>query len=531
MTKHYLNNTMLNGRGHLHNYTKAQVEEIIKCRDDIDYFAETYFTIINIDHGKMLIPLYEYQSRLLKQLQENRFNICCQCRQSGKSTTLTVFILHHILFNNDKTVAILANKGDTSQEILARIQMAFELLPNWLKPNVVTWNKRTCEFENGCSIIARATSSSSIRGLSISTLVVDEAAHVENWEEFYTSTYSTIASGKNSRVILISTMKGMNHFHHMREAARRGHSDFKLFEVIWSDVPGRDEEWRQQTISNTSVEAFAQEHENMALGSSKTLIPISVLQNMVIRDPLVFDNDMKYYYEPDDTHNYVVTVDTSRGKGLDFSVATVWDCSRYPLMQVAQYRSDTISPLVYPNIIYQIATQYNHAWVLVETNDMGESIVNALNYDLEYEFIINEKVDGDARTFDPLGVKTTKKTKRIGCNIMKNLLEMHQLVICDETTQFEMANFVAKGSSYEADVGFHDDCVATTFMLAWYTTTEAFTDMMNQDVKFALYENKLRQLEEDMVPFGILHDPSGEEEEEILVEGGERWAVMDSSRY
>ncbi len=494
--------------------------EIRKCRDDINYFAEKYFTIVHVDHGKMLIDLYDYQKDLLNQFEENRFNIVAQSRQSGKSTTLTVFILHYILFHSDKTVALLANKGDTSQELLERIKLAFELLPAWLKPNVVEWNKRTVEFENGCSIIARATSSSSIRGLSISLVAIDEAAFVDDWESFYRSTYPTISSGKETRVILISTMKGMNHFHMMREEARAKKSSYRLFEVSWQDVPGRDAAWRDETIANTSRESFDQEHCNIALGSSNTLIPASVLMTCPVIDPIRTVEAVKYYKLPDLSHTYVITVDTARGVGLDYSVAVVWDVSSYPIEQVAVYRDNEISPLIYPNLIYNLALQYNHAHILVEANDLGATVASTLNDDLEYEFLISDN-SRDRRKYQ-LGVMTTKKTKRIGCAVLRNLLESNKLIIQDKDTLFELANFVAVSGSYAADKSFHDDCVMCAVMLSWFSTTEDFAEIMGQGVKSALYTDRLKELDQNFSPSMVITDGTSDEPE-FFVEDGEVW--------
>lgn len=529
MTEFYLNNTLLNGKGHKHHFNIEQLKEIKRCKEDICYFAEKYFTIVHIDHGKMKIPLYDYQKNLLHTFEENRFNIVAQARQSGKSTTLTVFILHYILFNDDKTVALLANKGDTSQELLERIKLAFELLPLWLKPNVLEWNKRTCNFENGCSIIARATSSSSIRGLSISLVAIDETAFVEDWETFYRSTYPTISSGKQSRVILISTMKGMNHFHFLREQAREGRSSYKLFEVIWSDVPGRDEAWKKETIANTSQEAFDQEHCNIALGSSNTLIPSSLLQQIVDVTPVNSVENVLYYEMPKENNQYLITVDTSRGVGLDYSVAVVWNVSQYPIRQVAVFRSNEISPLIYPNLLYNLGVHYNHAWLLVESNDLGSSVVSALNFDLEYDFIVNDTSKESAKY--SLGVATTKKTKRIGCTLLRNLMETEKLVIQDQNTVFEMANFVSKGSSYEADKGFNDDAVMCCVMMAWYTSTEDFQEMMGSVLKTVLYEDRLAQLEEELCPLAVILDGQDALEPEYFAEGGELWVEDNTDEY
>ncbi len=517
MPEHYLNNQHLTRRNHKHQYTKEQILEFQKCADDIEYFAEHYFTIVSVDKGKMKIPLYDYQKKLLRQFSKERFNIVTQSRQSGKTTTTTVFILHYILFSKDKTVAILANKGDTSQEILARMRMAFELIPNWLKPNVTEWNKRTVEFENGCRIMARATTSSSIRGQSVSCLIIDEAAFVDNWDEFYKSTYPTIASGKETKVILVSTINKLNHFNTIRIKAERGQNEFVPFEVLWYDVPGRDEKWREQTIANTSIEDFMQEHENIAMGSTNSLISAAVLKNIVADEPIKIIHDVSYYELPIPEHKYIITVDTSHGKGLDYSVASVFNVTDYPIRQVALFRSNKITPLVYSKLINNLGVQYNTAYILVESNDVGSSVVNALNYEYEYENLINEKTGTEKYA---LGVRTTSLTKRIGCSILKDLIESYKLIIHDQSTLYELSNFVLHGKSYQAERGSFDDIVMTLVMLAWYSSKENFEYIGNDKFR-ELYTDDIEEIDDDIIPFiyadGISGGGGG------VWEGGDYW--------
>jgi hypothetical protein len=497
MSDSYLNNPFLTRRLSTHSYTEEQILEFQKCAEDIHYFAENYFTIVHVDRGKIKIPLYDYQKALLKQFEKERFNIVTQSRQSGKTTTTTVFVLHYILFNKDKTVAILANKGDTSQEILSRIQLAFELLPNWLKPNVVEWNKRTVEFENGCRIMARATSSSSIRGQSVACLIIDEAAFVERWDEFYKSTYPTIASGKETKVILVSTVNKLNHFNTIRVKAERKENEFIPFEVKWDDVPGRDKEWRDQTIANTSLEDFMQEHENIALGSTNTLISPSSLKDIIPHEPEKIIHGVKYYNLPISEHKYIITVDTSHGKGIDYSVASVFDITSYPIKQVAIFRDNNIAPLLYTKVINNLGIQYNMAHVLVESNDIGHSVVNELNYEYEYDNLISEKTSNQKYA---LGIRTTKLTKRIGCSVLKDLIESQKLIIQDEKTIYELANFISHGSSYQAERGATDDIVMTLVMLAWYSTKENFEYLSSINIK-DIYSKDLSEIDDVIIPF------------------------------
>lgn len=505
----YLGNANLSKKGTKHGYTKEQLDELKRCRDDIIYFAEKYFTIINMDLGKIKIPLYSYQKELLHRLQKYRFNIVTQARQSGKTTTNTVFILHYILFHENKNVAILANKGATSREILSRIKLAFELLPLWMKPGIDdSWNMGTLKFDNGCKIMAAATSSSSIRGEAIALLVVDECAFVENWDEFYKSTYPTISSGKTSKVVLISTVNGLNHFHHLWKGSTapdesHNKNEFEPFEVRWYDVPGRDEAWKKQTIANTSEEAFMQEHENVFLGGQNTLISTRKLRELISKEILHINQCLKVYEEPVKGHPYIITVDTSHGKGLDYSTISVSDIHKYPFQQVAVFRDNEISPLMYHNVIYELAIKYNKAYVLIENNDIGSMVVQNMNHDLEYENLLSPKTDRAGKY--ELGIRMTASVKAIGCSNLRDLIENDKYIVNDQTTIEELSSFTAKGKSYEAEEGATDDIVMTLVMFAWFTDTPLFKDIFqNTNIRLDLFKDRIENIMEDLVPFGII---------------------------
>lgn len=491
-------------------YTPEQIEEVKKCAADVEYFAEKYFTIVHVDHGKMLIPLYDYQKRLLRKFQDHRFNIVTQARQSGKTTTATVYILHYILFNNDKNVAILANKGKTAKMILGRIKLAYKLLPNFLKEGVIEWNKNSIQLANGTKVEASATSADSISGDSISLLFIDEVAKIDNWDEFYSSTYPTIASGKDTKIIMVSTAKGLNHYYTLWQKALKGKNNFVPSEVTWREVPGRDEAWRKENIENTSEDQFMQEHENVFMGSVNTLIKMSKLRSLVGEDPYYNKNGLRLYNEPEKDHTYILCVDTGHGKGLDYSAFSVIDVTEYPFRQVATYRENDISPFVYPNIVLKVATQYNNAFVLVENNDMGAVVASVLNYDLEYENLINAKddiLDNSNKKYE-LGSRTTAKTKSIGCSELKELVEEERLIIQDEVTTQELMTFVVKNKSYAADKNCNDDTVMPLVMFSWFTTLPLFDEIFQngQSIAAKLYRDRIEDAFEDLPPAGFIDD-------------------------
>lgn len=507
----YLGKDSLPMAGVPRTYTQEQLLEIARCAADIEYFAEKYFTIVTMDDGRMLIPLYDYQKKLLHTFQDNRFNIVTQARQSGKTTTSTIYILHYILFNDDKRVAILANKGKTARMVLGRIKLAYELMPNFLKAGVTKWNEGTVELENGTRIDASATSADSISGDSVSLLYIDEVAKIENWDDFYSSTYPTIASGKTTQVIMVSTAKGMNHYYQLWNKAVKGKSEFVPTEVKWNEVPGRDEAWRKQTIDNTSEDQFMQEHENIFMGSTDTLIKMSTLRELVPEDALYNKDNVKIYNMPEPGHNYVMTVDTGHGKGLNYSGFSVFDISEYPFKQVATFRADDISPFMYPNIILKIAMQFNKAWVVIENNDVGSVVASVFNYDIEYENMINPKdFMGDAAASKKyeVGARTTARTKSIGCSTLKDLIEDKKLILQDEQTIVELMTFIAKGKSYEADKDCYDDMVMTLVIFAWFSTLETFDEIFHggRSVSKELYERRIKEALEDLPPPVFIDD-------------------------
>jgi hypothetical protein len=525
----YRGNKNLHKVGVPQNFTLDQVKEIKKCRDDINYFASKYFYIVHIDHGKIIIPLTDYQKELLNSIQENRFSIILQSRQSFKTTTLTIAILHYILFNEDKEVALLGNKEKQSKGVLERIKLAYELLPMWLKHGVRYWNKKNIELANGSSIQAAATSSASIRGDSIAFLLIDEAAFIDNWEEFYTSTYPTIASGRESRIVLVSTANGMNHFYKMWEDARRAErtgdksiSEFVCFEVNWRDVPGRDEDWKRQTIANTSEEAFLQEHDNIFLGSSNTLVSISALHSMVFKDPIFEKDGLKIFKRPEKGHTYVASVDTARGSKNDYSAISVVDVTQYPFEQVATYRNNEISYVVYPDVVYRIVKEYNDAWCIVENNDIGGHVVHELNDTFEYDNLVN-----DSKVKYELGVRTTTRTKNTGCSNLKDLAENKKLIINDFDTIAELSTFEERGKSYQASRGHNDDMAMTLVLFSWFTSTQTFEDISNKNYKNDVFKKQIDNIYESLLPEPMIVN-GVDDGPEYVSEGGEFWELGDS---
>ena len=501
----YLGNPNVKRDGVLQAWDPELLKEYQRCMKDPVYFAESYVKVISLDDGLVPFSLYPYQEKMFEHFNEHRYNIVLACRQSGKSISACAYLLWFALFHSEKTVAVLANKGATAREMLSRITLMLENIPFFLQPGCKALNKGSIEFSNNSRIIAAATSGSSIRGLSVNLLYLDEFAFVERATEFYTSTYPVVSAGKDTKIIVTSTANGLgNMFYKIWEGALQETNEFKAFRVDWWDVPGRDEEWKNQTIANTSQLQFDQEFGNTFFGTGDTLINAETLMAMRAKNPIAIleGGDLLVYEKTRKDHEYIMTVDVSKGRGQDYSSFNLIDISVRPFRQVAVYRNNTISPILFPNIIYKYANSYNSAYVVVESNDQGSVVCNGLYHELEYENIhVESSVKADA-----IGINMNRKVKRLGCSSIKDLLENNKLKIVDEKTIVEISTFVARGQSYEASDGNHDDLMMNLVMFGYFTSTQFFGDMTDIDIKQMLFEKKMKEIEDDIVPFGFVDD-------------------------
>ena len=534
--KNYLGNPKLKRINMPMQLTEDQVREFVRCAQDPIYFIENYVKIITLDKGFVQIELYPFQKDVVNDINNNRRVIVKAGRQVGKTTIIVGYILWYILFNQDKTVAILANKASTSREILARIKLAYEALPMWIQQGVKVWNKGDIELENGCRVLANSTASSAIRGFSISLLYLDEFAFVPTniAEEFFTSVYPTISSGTTSKILISSTPNGMNHFYRMWTEATENQNGFKFVEANWRQVPGRDQKWADEQRRVLGDEKFLQEMECEFMGSAGTLLSAPALKSLAFVTPIhLSENGIKIYKAPEKNRNYVIVADTSRGKGLDYSAFSVIDVTELPYRQVCTYKDNNISPLVYPSVIKRIGDYYNQAYVLVEINDNGQQIVDSLFEDYEYENILST-VDIKGKVSitwgygnkSYRGIRTTKSVKRLGCSLMKNLIEGQKLIIQDFDTISELSTFVAKGTSYESEEGSHDDLVMTLVLFSWMTNQQFFADLTNTDVRAKLHEEQMKQIEEEQLPSFLAGHEEVDRGEEQFVSGGTIWNVV-----
>ena len=531
----YLGNPNLKKTNTAINFTKKQVAEFIKCKDDPVYFTRNYIKIVSLDEGLVPFKMWDFQEQLIENFHKERFNIAKLPRQTGKSTTVVSYLLHYALFNDNVKIAILANKAETARELLSRLQLAYENIPKWMQMGIIAWNRGSMELENGSKIIAASTSSASVRGNSFNIIFLDEFAFIPNHisEQFFSSVYPTISSGKTTKVIIISTPNGMNMFYKLWHDAERGKNSYKPLEVHWSQVPGRDAAWKEQTIANTSQRQFTQEFECEFLGSVDTLIAASKLRTMVYEDPIA-DNSkgLMVYENADPEKDYIMTVDVSRGTDNDYSAFIVFDITTLPWRIVAKYRNRSIKPIIFPSIVDQVGKNYNDAYILIEVNDIGEQVGNILHYDLEYPNILMCAMRGRAGQVvgqgfsgakSQLGLKMSKVTKKVGCSNLKTLIEDDKLLINDYEIIAELTTFIQKNQSFEADEGHHDDLVMCLVLFAWLAVQPYFREMTDNDVRKRIYEEQANQIEQDMSPFGFILNGVDDEESTFVDKDGEVW--------
>jgi hypothetical protein len=528
----YLGNPLLKKANVPHNWTKEEIAEYIKCKEDPVYFALNYVKIVQVDEGLIPFRMYDFQKELVKKFHYNRFNIAKLPRQTGKSTVVVSYLLHYALFNDSSNIGILANKASTARDLLGRLQTAYENLPKWLQQGVLSWNKGSMELENGSKIMAASTSASAVRGMSFNIIFLDEFAFVPNHiaDDFFSSVYPTISSGQKTKVIIISTPYGMNHFYKLWVDAQNKRNNYIWTEVHWSEVPGRDAKWKEETIKNTSERQFTQEFECEFLGSVDTLISASKLRSLVFDTPISSNKGLDIYEKPNENSEYIITADVSRGIGGDYSAFIVFDITTVPYKIVAKYRNNEIKPMLFPNVINDVARAYNNAYVLCEVNDVGDQVASILNYDLEYPNVLMCSMKGRAGQIvgqgfsgnkTQLGLKMSITVKKVGCQNLKQMIEDDKLLFRDYEIISELTTFIQKKQSFEADDGFHDDLVMCLVIFAWLAVQDYFKEMTDNDVRKRIYEEQKNQIEQDMSPFGFI--VTGLEGDEGFVEDGAIW--------
>lgn len=526
----YNGNENLTKAGTIHEWTPDQLSELAKCASDPVYFSK-FFTIVHADHGYQKLDLYQFQKDALSAyIDKERKMILNTSRQIGKTTIATVIILHYAIFNEARRIAILANKGDQAIEILERIQIAFEYLPKWLQVGVKEWNKKSVVFENGSKIVAAATSSSAIRGKTQNMLYIDETAFVKGWDTFSASVLPTLSSGKETYQIFTSTPNGLNHWYDYCEGAKAGINGYKYFEVPYWLIPNRDEAWKQEVLQtlNFDMDRFEQEYCCSFQGSSSNLLKGSTLKLLKPEAPLYSSPEFRQYDLPEKGMKYVACVDVAHGMGQDSSVVNIFNISVTPYKQVFILQSNKIKSHDLAPHVLNIAKIYNDAYVLVELNDIGQQVADALWYEHDYDNLLRTKSKGRLGykltwSGGNAGLVISKTTKAVGCSNLKLIMETNKLHIVDKNTIEEFKTFSKKASSYEAEDNFNDDCVMTCVHFGWLVSQREFQDVLEVDgTSFRILSDE--EIEADLVPFGFKQEIEEESRTEMI--GGELWTKI-----
>jgi hypothetical protein len=532
----YHGNPNLKAVGYQHDFTKEQLEEFVRCSEDPIYFIENYCKIVTLDRGLQPFKLYDCQKRKVDFIMNNRKTILMEGRQQGKTITSAACILHYTIFQDNKNVAIMANKTAAAREVLSRYQIMYENLPIWMQQGVKTWNKGDVDLENGSRVFTSATTTSGIRGKSVNWLYIDEAAIIPNniADEFFASVYPTISAGETTKILLTSTPLGYNHFWKFWNEAEKGTNGFENMFVHYTEIPGRDEKWAEEQFKLLGEVKYNQEVLCEFLGSTNTLISGKALAMMSSKEIIYKKDGLDIYEEPQENKYYVITTDTARGIGGDYSAFVVIDITEMPFKVVGKFRDNKVSPLLYPDFIARVAKDFNNAYVLIENNDIGQQVVDILHQELEYENIFSTVQEKNKQYVSPgfgkqttLGVRTSKAVKRQGCLALKSLVEETKFLVWDADCINELSTFVEKAGSFSADEGYHDDLAMCMVLFAWLSTQQFFKDLTDVDIREGLYNSQMRYIEKDLTPFGFL-DNGLEPEAEVI--DGDYWMWADERK-
>lgn len=528
----YHGNPNLKPLAYQHDFSEEEIKEYVKCKEDPVYFIENYVKIITLDKGLQPFKLYDCQKQKVECIMNNRRVVLMEGRQQGKTVTSAACILHYTIFEEDKTVAIMANKSSAAREVLNRYQIMYENLPIWMQQGVKTWNKGDVELENNSKVLTAATTAAAIRGKSVNWLYIDEAAIIPNniADEFFTSVYPTISAGETTKILLTSTPLGYNHFWKFWNEAEKGENGFESMFIPYYEIPGRDEKWLEEQKQLLGDVKFNQEVMCEFLGSTNTLINAQTIGRLSTLDPEYQNNHLDIYESPQENHYYAITVDTARGIGGDYSAFIVVDITEMPYKVVAKYRDNNIAPMLFPDVIGKVARDFNDAFVLVEVNDIGQQVVEILHQELEYENILSTVTEKQRQFISPgfgkstkLGVNTSKAVKRQGCFTFKSLLEEQKLLVFDEHIIHEISTFIEKGNTYQADEGYHDDLVMCMVLFGWLSSQAFFKDMTDINTREGLYKQQSADIEHNLTPF--IRNDGQEPEAEVI--GGDLWLLDD----
>jgi hypothetical protein len=475
-------------------YSAEMIKEIGKCKQNILHFAENYFYIVNLDVGRIKIKLHPYQKRILRSLRDNRFVCLLSSRQAGKTTVMTIYCLWLACFNQDQRILLVANKEETAKEIFARVRLAYENLPNYLKPGVTEYGKTAMGLANGSRISISTTSSDAGRGSSVNVLVIDELAHIDNnmVDTFWSAVYPIISSSKKSKIFVASTPNGTgNLFYQLYTDGLEGKNNWKTERVDWDEVPGRDEKWKNDTIKSLgSRELFDQEFGNCFLQEGESALNADDYEKYKSSccNPLFIFDEGKYkiWEQPEKNGIYVAGVDVAEGVGQASSVIQIFDIADLSaIRQVACFRDNTITPYNFTVKLSEILSQWGNPPLLVERNNCGAQVADSLFENYNYDPMISY---AQGKSFEKPGVFTNTNTKyHAVINMRYWINELRSVVFRDLTTLEELKTFIRyPNGTWGARKGgnVHDDCVmsmAMAFLILTDDLVEKYYEVTSRD--------------------------------------------------
>jgi len=452
--KFYQGNENILRKDALFKWTDDMREELKLCAKSILHFAENHFYIITED-GKRKIELYKYQKNLLKAFKNNRFNVILSSRQSGKTTTITIYALWLVCFQSDKSITIVANKESTAKEIFSRIKMAYEQLPIYLKPNIKSWRKDGFNLGNDSAITVSTTSSSGPRGSTSNLLIIDEMAHCPNelMKELWKSAIPIISSMKKSQIVVISTPNGTdNKFYDLYKDSLKENSEWHLEVVNYWDVPGRDEVWKEKTLALMgSKEDFDQEYANVFHEPGKGVIDEEYLLQLKANCPepvlVLEDGSYKIFKLPNPESFYVIGVDVGEGIGRTNSVAQILDVSNLQdIQQVAVFASNSINPFHLGTKLMNVLDDWGRPPILVENNNNGQQILDVLCQTHNYENVVSYHFEGFSKHYNNanrFGIHNHTNTRYKGITNFRYWVNSLKAVkLNDIDTILEINNFI-----------------------------------------------------------------------------------------
>jgi hypothetical protein len=498
------NNPELKRANILWEYTNEEILEMKKCAEDVTYFSK--YCKVMTDTGLDYIRLRDYQESVLREYQGSRFNIFLAPRQVGKSITSSIILVWYLLFNHDKNAMILANVGDTAEELMDKIKAIIKGLPFFLKPGIMVNNVMSMRFDNGCRVLAKTTTKTSGIGFTIHFLYMDEFAHINaNFiEAFFRSTYPTVSSSKVSRIIVTSTPNGMNKFYELYQGALNGENSFNPIRVDWWQVPGRDEAWKQREIGNLgSEELFNQEYGNQFLSSSSLLLGSNELRKIRRNETEYFWKEIECLHDSGISYEnllwhpkfdlekcdlpgkkFVLSIDLSGGGSGDFTVINIFKVTPLPmevmdrieefedeadffgLVQVGVFRDNEIKLEEFTKILQLMCTELftvDRVKVALEMNFKGELLYDKLMQrdDFFDEMFLFTKHTESARVLKP-GIKYNEKNKMKYCEMLRSLIKADRILINEKKwTVPELFTFGLNNRGTYSSQSGHDDVAMT----------------------------------------------------------------------